>query len=54
MTVQFAPRNLISRYPGRSGTYSQTIERLPIGTARVEVRARQDGLNAAPPAQPRT
>lgn len=41
-TAHFSPRNLISRYPGRSGSYSLILESLPVGTARIEVRARQD------------
>jgi hypothetical protein len=40
-TVQFSPRNLVSRFPGRSGSYSLTLGNLPVGTVRIEVRARQ-------------
>ena len=42
-TTEFSPRNLVTRYPGRSGSYSLTLESLPTGTARIEVRAHQDG-----------
>jgi hypothetical protein len=41
-TTHFSPRNLISHYPGRSGSYSLTLDGLPVGTVRIEVGARQD------------
>ena len=48
-TSKFLPQNLISRYPGRSGSYSLTGESLPAGTARIEVRARQDAWDHSRP-----
>ena len=42
MMTPFSPRNLIGRFSGRSGSYSLTLDSLPGGTARIEVRARQD------------